>query len=160
MTRPTDSLTLTFERADELLRYDPETGDLFWRKSRRGRYGRAGARAGTLNDKGYVIITIDGRRYRASRLAWLLTHGALPEGVVDHKDRARANNKERNLRDVTVAVNAQNKAAAGVAWNRTARKWRAYIVKDRKYIHLGQFQCLGRALNARRRAKNEHHATP
>lgn len=45
-----------------------------------------------------------------SRLAWLKYTGDWPENTVDHIDRDPWNNKWDNLRDVTQAVNNQNKS--------------------------------------------------
>lgn len=98
---------LTAERLREALSYDPLTGLFTWRirASSRAMIGQV---AGTLHRYGYIQIKLDGVVYRAARLAWLYMTGAWPSGVVDHRDRARANNRWQNLRDVTVGVNNEN----------------------------------------------------
>jgi len=51
---------------------------------------------------------VDGRNYKAHRLAWLWCHGPIPEGLeVDHKDSNPANNAISNLR---LATSQQQKA--------------------------------------------------
>lgn len=69
-----------------------------------------------------------------------------PHGVIaDHIDGDSLNNRRSNLRAATVSQNAQNKRPArtgtsiykGVAWSRDARKWRASIHANNKYVHLG-----------------------
>ena len=53
-----------------------------------------------------------GTLYYAHRIAWLLTTGAWPAGLVDHRDGQRAMNVFTNLRDATPRVNAENQRAA------------------------------------------------
>jgi hypothetical protein len=71
--------TITAERLRELLHYNPETGIFTWRVKRRGPV-KAGDVAGRIHaDYGYVIIGLDGREYRANRLAFLCMEGKFPE---------------------------------------------------------------------------------
>lgn len=103
---------LTFERASEVLIYKPESGDFKWLRNTTVRQ-TVGLPAGSIsNTTGYLGIQIDGRRYQAHRVAWLLMTGAWPIGVVDHIDGNRANNAWANLRDVSRTVNAQNRRTA------------------------------------------------
>ena len=66
-------MTLTADKARELLSYDAETGVLHWRKA----IGsvKAGAVAGRIKPSGYRYIKIAGKGYFAHRLAWLITFG-------------------------------------------------------------------------------------
>jgi hypothetical protein len=134
---------ISAERLRELLNYDPETGAFTWRAPRRGH--RAGGIAGHLNEKGYVRISVDGRRYAAHRLAWLYMTGEWPEDQIDHKDLSRANNRWENLRPATNAQNQMNSTAKigtsgrkGVYWY--AGKWQARIWVNGKAINLGRFE--------------------
>lgn len=71
-----------------------------------------------------------------------------PEGkVVDHIDGNIFNNSRGNLRVCTIAENVRHctrhgngrSKYLGVGWHKQKNKWRAYIRKDRKDIHLGLF---------------------
>lgn len=76
-----------------------------------GRFGRikAGAIAGTEHPRGYIAVKFDGRPVLAHRLVWLMIHGAWPIGEIDHIDGNKRNNRPSNLRDVSHAVNQQNR---------------------------------------------------
>lgn len=64
---------ITQERLKELLTYDPATGEFRWIVSRGP--NRAGNSAGCIDKAGYRIIEIDGKAYRAARLAFLYMTG-------------------------------------------------------------------------------------
>jgi hypothetical protein len=85
------------------LDYCPDTGVFRWRGG-----PRKGAQAGTVKD-GYIVINIEGVPVKAHRAAWAVTHGKWPEGVVDHINRDRADNRIANLRDVSGLENARNR---------------------------------------------------
>lgn len=91
------------------LRYEPSTGHFFWRE-RRGAVAR-GAMAGSDDGKGYVLIRIDRKTYKAHRLAWLYVYGELPRGSLDHINRQRSDNSIANLREASAAQNNCNRAA-------------------------------------------------
>jgi hypothetical protein len=97
---------LELRRAAELLSYDPETGEFRWKVDRRKEL--KGSLAGTPNSDGYIQITIDYKKYRAHRLAWLFTTGEWPTHDVDHIDGNVANNSIGNLRIATRSENNQN----------------------------------------------------
>ncbi len=99
---------LTPERLRELLHYDPETGIFTRRIGCCGLHGKANSIAGTICRGGYVVIQIDRKVYKASRLAWLYMYGVWPKNQIDHKDTNKLNNKFSNLRDVTHSLNQQN----------------------------------------------------
>lgn len=88
---------LSFDRANEVLNYDPATGEIRWRVST-GPRAKPGAIAGHLNAEGYWHIQIDGRKYLGHRLAWLLVKGVWPEHRLDHRDTNKTNNRWDNLR--------------------------------------------------------------
>ena len=101
------SSLVTAERLRELLDYSPDTGRFCWRARR----GSAAPRseAGCWDTHGYRRITVEGRHYLAHRLAWLYVYGYHPIGVIDHRNRDRADNSITNLLDLPAARNAGNR---------------------------------------------------
>lgn len=99
--------TVDVGRLQALYEYNPLSG-LFISRSRIGSRP-AGSVAGSRNKDGYICIRIDGISYYAHRLALLYVEGVYPEQVVDHINRCRSDNRYVNLRDVSVAVNNQNR---------------------------------------------------
>lgn len=69
-------------KIEDLLEYDPETGRLSWRV-KRGRCA-AGSEAGTIGSYGYREIAINGKKFKAHRIAWYLTYGKWPDDEIDH----------------------------------------------------------------------------
>lgn len=136
---------LTAADLRELLNYDPDTGHVFWvqPQSNRVRYGDA---AGAKTKAGYLRIGIAGRDYMAHRVAWALHHGTWPAGVIDHIDGDTTNNRIANLRDVSVAVNMQNRrsptrgtasGALGATWHQASGSWHARIKTGGRTTSLG-----------------------
>jgi HNH endonuclease len=134
---------LTHERLLELLSYDPETGLFRWLVARGGT-AKAGSIAGSPTMNGYVNISIDGRLYRAHRLAFLYMLGRWPDPEADHRDLNRANNRWTNLREATSAQNQANVSAhrdnklgiKGVV-QQSSGKYRAQINVGGRQIYLG-----------------------
>ena len=137
---------LTQKRLKELLHYDPETG-IFIRLKNAGSRSSRGDIAGGPGGCGYRTIGIDGKRYLASRLAWLYQEGYFPENQVDHKNRIRHDDRWENLRHVTQVCNSRNSKTrttntsgiTGVSWDQRYQKWAAYIMILGKKYHLGYF---------------------
>lgn len=97
---------LTRERLKELLHYDSETGE-FTHKIRRAGV-KYGSLAGTQHSEGYSMIRIDKTAHYAHRLAWLYVYGLHPKQQIDHINGVKADNRLRNLRDVSQSANQQN----------------------------------------------------
>jgi len=141
---------LTAERLRERLHYDPETGAFTWRASPTGNIP-AGSRAGRPNTDGYLQISIDNKRYMASRLAWLYMRGEWPPAEIDHINNDRADNRFAKLR---LATHAQNCANRRVCRTKTVPlkgvrkaklKWRADIRINGRMTYLGLFATAERA---------------
>ena len=154
---------LTQERLKELLIYNPETGEFFWRV--RAGSAAAGRRADCKASQGYVRIRVDGVSYLAHRLAWLYCKGQFPEGTIDHKNRIRSDNRIANLRDVSHRENHENKSmhsnntsgVQGVYWCKRSERWIASIKINYKNKHIGAFLSIEEAAKARAEAKEKLH---
>lgn len=160
----------------QLLRYEPETGKLFWRErpiemfnSNRdwkwwnGRFAGKDAFTAVRND-GYLVGTIMGHFYRAHRVIWVIVTGSWPKDQIDHEDHDRANNRWGNLREVSNIENLRNKSlhrnnasgVVGVYWDRARRKWRAGIRVGGRGFCLGSFDKISDAAAARTAAETKY----
>ena len=98
---------LTAERVRQLFHYDPDTG-IFTRRISVSPNARAGDLAGSYDMKGYLTIRVDGRSYKAHRLAWLYMTGTMPDEDIDHKNLKKDDNRFKNLRVASDAENLWN----------------------------------------------------
>lgn len=136
----------TQERLKELFDYNPMTGDFVRKVSRSGPKAHVGSVAGCDNGQGYIRIYVDGKPYKAHRLAWLYVHGSMPKEI-DHKNLNRSDNRIANLRAVSRGQNRTNCGAyknntsglKGVSLYKPNGKWKAQIQKDGKKLALGYF---------------------
>ena len=151
---------LTFERATEVLGYDPETGVLTWRV-RLSQRARVGMRAG-CNARDGRTVRIDGKTYREHRVIWLLVTGAWPTNEVDHENLNPLDNRWRNLRDATHKQNQENRnlrrdntssGVTGVAKGMN-KPWQAYINHNKTRFFLGEFGDVSTAIAVRRAAES------
>src|ERR1700761_1982738 len=97
---------LSQERLKELLRYDPETGIFYWLICH-SRCRKPGDEAGSIDSKGYVVISIGGQRFKAHHLAWFYVHGVWC--MTDHKEWPPSNNSISNIRPATFSQNNHRK---------------------------------------------------
>lgn len=112
---------------------------------------------------GYLMthIKIDGKFHR--RPAHRIILGE-PDGVVDHIDRDKKNNRRSNLRVIDKAANAMNHSLpcnnttgyCGVSYAKRTGKYVAYIRYKDKQISLGNYTCIEDAIAARRKAEKEY----
>lgn len=165
-----------YDQVSQLLRYEPETGKLFW-KERPLAFFRtvwacrvwnsvySGKEAfTTVSTSGYKAGGIFGVRYAAHRVIWLLTTGAWPVNNIDHIDGDRANNRFGNLRDATNTENMRNAklrsdnttGVLGVSWDSYKRRWRATVTLNGKSKELGRFHSFEQAVAAREAANLEY----
>lgn len=136
---------ITQEYLKSILHYNLETGIFTWIKARPKI--QVGSIAGGLDEYGYIRIKIDGKKYRAHRLAIFYMTGEWPPDDTDHKNLNRANNKWENIRPATKTQNfgnqrkyANNKSGIkGVCWDKDAEKWLAQIQVSNKKIKLGRY---------------------
>jgi hypothetical protein len=159
----------SIELLRKLLRYEPETGKLFWLErprdmfpSKRGhsvwnaRYANKEAFT-CVNAYGYLHGRIARSAYYAHRIAWALFYGEQPSGEVDHINGDKADNRLENLRDVSRSVNqrnvplkASNKSGHnGVIWHSASSKWMARITINQVVKYLGVYENIEDAIAAR-----------
>lgn len=169
----------------QLLRYEPDTGKLFWLPRPASMFKdsmchggirtaqwaadcwntkNATAEAFTAqNEFGYHVGAILGHTFRAHRVIWAIVHGEWPSDQIDHDDGNRANNRLINLKCATNAENHKNEGrpknntsgVAGVFWCRQTGRWRATIKVNYRQHHLGRFATIEEAKAAREAAKAE-----
>jgi len=134
---------ITQSQAKDLFIYSD--GDLLWqRKPAKNIY--ALTVAGNVSDQGYIIVAIEGERYRAHRIIFLMHHGYLPD-FLDHIDGNRQNNKIENLRECTKSQNQCNAKISTnntsgikcVSWNKKMKGWRVVITFKGKEKYCGTF---------------------
>ena len=121
------------------LRYRPETGFFYWLNG-----PREGKTAGWLSVRGYMQVSLLGKKHYTHRLAWLYTHGSIPE-YLDHINRDKIDNRLANLRPATAQQNACNKVSTnkttglptGVYHNR--KRYCAQVMQNKKTICLGTY---------------------
>lgn len=162
---------LPYERAADLLDYNPTTGKLTWKsrttseRSYQVNSWLAGREAGTFHkNSGYLMVNIDHISYQAHRIAFLLHTGEWPAMEVDHISHDKTDNRWVNIREVTESVNLKNKTRysnnksgfAGVCWDKSKKKWIAYISVNKKVLKLGVFDIKEDAAAARKIAEEEH----
>lgn len=151
---------LKHNRLLKQLKYDPLTGVFTWLVTR-NRITQ-GDVAGSVSKKGYRVIRIDGEHHKAHRLAWFYVHGSWPSGVIDHKDGNKDNNKIKNLRDTSQAVNCENirkprNNLMGASYVKKLDKWKAQITVKGTHLYLGVFDTEQLAHEAYMIAKRQHH---
>ena len=161
-----DKLVLSQEILKALLHYDPETGILKWAKNV-GFKIKSGSIAGYKDKDGYISLKINGKEYKAHRLAWLYMTGQMPKNMIDHKNTIKTDNWFDNLREATNGQNQQNQIKPkshnttgflGVSLDKTGGKYRAQIAVDGKQKRLGYFTDPKEASKAYLEAKQKYHA--
>lgn len=83
---------------------------------------------------------------------------------VDHINGNRFDNRKSNLRICTHKENTRNNTIPsnntsgykGVSWDKFRDKWKAYIIFDKRMIHLGRFESKTEAAKAYNRAAIKH----
>lgn len=96
---------------DKIFYYDESSqSGLRWKITKSTRVPK-GSVAGSLDIKGYWIVTIDRKDYLVHRLIAIICGLALEKhSFIDHIDRNRSNNCIKNLRIATNAENSRNKS--------------------------------------------------
>lgn len=86
---------------------------------------------------GYGQVKVDGRYRRAHRVAWEMTNGPIPDGmVIDHRcgnpscvnpDHLRATTHSQNMQHRTGANKNNLSGVRGVCWHKRTNSWAVYV---------------------------------
>lgn len=157
--------SLAWERLNELFEIHPDKGLLLWKKNP-GKMLKIGKLAGDLNHRfGYVVISIDRKKYKRHRLIWFYVHRVWPSEDLDHINGIRSDDRIDNLRKVHRAQNLWNAARTfrntsghkGVSWQPDRNKWKAYINANGVNHSLGDHERIEDAIAARKSAEQRLH---
>lgn len=161
-----------------LLRYDPETGSLFWNerpaefffaKKRPAEWVAkiwnkkySGAKAFTAINNGYLFGDVMGSHLYAHRVIWAMSYDDWPEDQIDHINGVRTDNRLINLRAVNqfensrnVCINSRNiSGTTGVSFYNKINKWVSSIGgPDGNPVYLGSYGDIKLAISSRKEAE-------
>ena len=147
---------LKIKELKEIFQYDATNGDFIW-KIKPCRKVKIGSGAGSFHKPtGYVIITYNGYKIKAHRLAWAFIYNEWPEFDIDHINNIRHDNRQINLREATRQQNAFNRSLGktnksgikGVYFIPKSNKWAGTVWFNYKRHYLGSFSTPEDAENA------------
>ncbi len=158
------------EALRHILRYEPETGKLFWRERTdvgvqwNAKYANREAFTAIGSD-GYHRGAVNYVSCLAHRVAWAIYYGEWPADEIDHINCNPADNRIANLRAATRSQNECNKRLKsnnrsgykGVSWYARHSKWQASIRINGKSRGLGFYATREEAHAAYLRASAEMH---
>lgn len=146
-------MTVTQEQLKAFLHYEPETGVFHRHKTYTGKpmWEEVGR-----EDGGYIRIYLNGKCYKAHRLAWLYMTGAFPPEDTDHANGVKTDNRFANLRPASRGQNMMNigvkkhntSGYKGVSYYKKTGKWKAQIQVNKKKLGLGYFDDIREAAEA------------
>lgn len=124
-------------------------------------------KAGINRDGYYNVVLYDNGKAKSYKLHRLVAEAFIdnPDNklCVDHINNIKTDNNITNLRYATHSENNQNKTISknntsnvkGVTWHKNAKKWMAHIQIDGIKIHLGYFDEIEEAKQARINRANQ-----
>lgn len=175
MSKKRTRINLTQEIVRELLKYEPETGKLFWRERDEKWFKSlrdcnawntlyANKEAFTAYQPlGYRQGRIFRKLYQAHRVIWFMKTGEWPDQI-DHINGVCDDNRWVNLRNVDPQENSKNRKLyksntsgyVGINWNKRRQLWRAEIGINKRNKHLGYFENIDDAIAARKVAEIQY----
>ena len=171
-------IDLTQSLLNEIFGYDPETGVLYHKERPRWMFTKgykggetswrtfntqnAGKPITNVGGGGYLRVNIDGTRYFAHRIIWMMVHGEWPNEI-DHINGDKSDNRLCNLRSVSRQENLRNLARradntsghTGVSLSKRDGVFIAYITVDGRMKVIGRYPTAGQAAQARAKAQAE-----
>ena len=104
----------------ELLDYDPDTGDAWWKVNYASR--KAGTLCRNPNAEGYFRVNFKAQGYFLHRVIWFLHYGEQPPHLIDHINHDNQCNAISNLRELSPEGNNRNRVrGTGVVFNPSRR---------------------------------------
>lgn len=118
-----------------------------------------------MKKKGYIAIKVNGKTYKAHRLAWLYVYGVFPKEQTDHLNGIKSDNSIKNLREATASENMLNRKHfknsaspfKGISFHKGQGKWTAKIQVNKKRLWLGSFNTINSAVKAYKEAAIKLH---
>lgn len=137
---------LTQKRLKELLSYNRKTGKFTWKVKHGSCMPGDQVVDNSIHNRGYIVISIDGKRYPANRLAWLYCYGEMPKSNIGHINHDRSDNRMINLRETVPSESSRNtrihrsnkSGANGVSWDKFNKKWKVQIMMRGKSKTVGR----------------------
>lgn len=117
----------------------------------------------SVTQSGYGQFNDGTKIVKAHRWAWVQLVGPIPDGLeLDHICRVRACVNPSHLRAVTHKQNLENLAvertrfgSRGTSFNKRLARWQAYVIHERRQIHLGFYSTQDEAAVVARGARLE-----
>lgn len=139
---------------------DARLPERFWDKVCVDPASRCWVWQGSLVQKGYGMSTLDGRRTRAHRVAYIVLIGPIPDGLVlDHLCRNRACVNPDHLEPVTLGENSLRGMSPTIVKHRERRCGRGHAV-DESNSYVVPSTGLPRCAQCKREDYERRHADP
>jgi hypothetical protein len=150
---------MTQSQLQELFYY--KDGHLYWINDNKY-ISLKDKRVGSIDNSarsGYIIATVQGKKFKEHRLVWIFHNGAIPSDLqIDHINGTRTDNNIDNLRMVTAKENSWNRTTAkGYTWEKSSKTYRVKLRVNGKDIHIGRYGSKLDAKCAYLEAKEKYH---
>lgn len=156
-------MTLTHSYLTKCFCYNQEIGEISWkqrplshfldeRSMKKWNTRYSGKIVRTKHNQGYIMVSIDKKKYLLHRIIWFLKTGELPKKEIDHINGIKIDNSWKNLREATRSENLCNRTKQsnnttgykGVFKNR--KRFMAKVGCNYKQYYLGCFDTIEEAL--------------